>query len=43
MKRYDKVEIEVYLFEQEDVIRTSFTGKVDGDETKYPVPEDWAE
>ena len=43
MKRYDKVEIEVYLMDSEDVIRTSFGGVVDGDETKYPVPEDWVE
>ena len=42
MKIYDKLEIEVYLFEQEEVIRTSFAGEVDGDETKYPIPEDWA-
>ena len=41
MKKYDKLEIEVCLLQEEDVIRTSFEGVVDGDETKYPVPGDW--
>lgn len=40
MKMYEKLEIEVYILQVEDVIRTSF-GAVDGDETKYPIPEDW--
>ena len=39
MKMYEKLEIEVYILQAEDVIRTS--GVVDGDETKYPIPEDW--
>ena len=43
MKIYDKVEIEIYFLEHEEVIRTSFNGVVEGDETKYPIPEDWAE
>lgn len=42
MKMYDKLKIEIYLLQQEDVIRTSFEGEVEGDETKYPTPEDWA-
>ena len=42
MKRiFEKVEIKIVLFEQEDVIRTS--GEVEGDETKYPIPGGWAE
>ena len=43
MKMYDELKIEVYLLQEEDVIRTSFEGEVEGDETKYPVPGDWLE
>ena len=43
MKMYDKLKIEVYLLQEEDVIRTSFEVEVEGDETKYPVPGDWLE
>ncbi len=39
-KKYDKVEIDVYTFKEEDIVRTS--GEVDGDETKYPIPDGWA-
>ena len=42
MKMYDKLKIEIYFLQQEDVITTSFEGEVEGDETKYPTPEDWA-
>lgn len=40
-KIFEKLEIRIVLFEQEDVIRTS--GEVEGDETKYPIPGGWAE
>ena len=40
-KIFEKVEIKIVLFEQEDVIRTS--SEVEGDETKYPIPGGWAE
>lgn len=40
-KIFEKLEIKIVLFEQEDVIRTS--GEVEGDETKYPIPGGWAE
>ena len=38
-KIFEKVEIKIVLFNQEDMIRTS--GEVDGDETKYPIPDGW--
>ena len=41
-KIYNNIEIEIYMYASEDVIRTSPNGEVDGDETKYPIPEDWA-
>ena len=40
-KIFEKVKMEIVLFEQEDVIKTS--GFVDGDETKYPIPGGWLE
>ena len=38
-KIFEQLEIRIILFEQEDVIRTS--GEVEGDETKYPIPDGW--
>jgi hypothetical protein len=43
MKKYSQLEIKIVLFTDEDVVRTSQEGTVDGDETKYPVPGGWAE
>ena len=40
-KKYEKVEIDVYMFEDEDIVTAS--GEVDGDETKYPIPGGWGE
>lgn len=42
-KIFEKVEIKIILFNQEDMIRTSgeTSGEVDGDETKYPIPDGW--
>ena len=40
-KKYEKVEIDVYIFEEEDIVTAS--GEVDGDETKYPIPGGWGE
>ena len=39
--KYEKIEIEIYTFQEADIVRTS--GEVDGDETKYPIPDGWAE
>ena len=41
--QYEKIEIEIYTFQDADIIRTSTSGSVDGDETKYPIPDGWAE
>lgn len=43
MKKYDKIEIEIYNFENDDIVTTSSSGVVDGEETLYPVPGDWGE
>ena len=39
--RYEKIEIQILTFAGEDIVRTS--GAIDGDETKYPIPEGWGE
>lgn len=39
MKVYDEIKIEILLFSNNDIVTTS--GEVDGDETKYPVPDGW--
>ncbi len=41
--KYSEIEIEIYDFSCEDIVRTSPQGEVDGDETKYPIPDGWAE
>lgn len=40
-KIFNEVKIKIVLFKEEDMIRTS--GEVEGDETKYPIPDGWAE
>ncbi len=37
--RYEELEIQIFTFVETDIVRTSPT--VDGDETKYPIPDDW--
>ena len=41
--QYEKIKIEIYMFQDMDIVTFSSSGEVDGDETKYPVPEDWVE
>lgn len=38
-KTYDELEIKICLMEANDCITAS--GEIDGDETKYPVPDSW--
>ena len=40
--RYEEIEIQVLTFVKTDIVRTS-SGKVDGDETQYPIPDGWGE
>lgn len=40
--RYEEIEIQVLTFVETDIVRTS-SGKVDGDETQYPIPDGWGE
>lgn len=35
-KQYEKIQVQIILFKNNDFIRTS--GEVDGDETVYPTP-----
>lgn len=42
-KKYNEIEVEIYTLITEDIVRTSASGEVDGDETKYPIPDGWAE
>ena len=39
--QYEKIEIEIYTFQDEDIVTLSTSGGVDGDETKYPIPDGW--
>ena len=39
--QYEKVKIEIYIFQDMDIVTLSTSGKVDGDETKYPIPDGW--
>ncbi len=41
MKKYETIEIQICVWQSDDIIRTS--GEVDGDETKYPIPGVWTE
>ena len=40
--RCEEIEIQVLTFVETDIVRTS-SGKVDGDETQYPIPDGWGE
>jgi hypothetical protein len=41
--QYEKIKIEIYMFQDVDIVTFSSLGEVDGDETKYPIPDGWAE
>ena len=41
--QYQKIKIEIYMFQNADIVTFSSSGEVDGDETKYPIPDGWAE
>ena len=41
--KYQKIEIELYIFQDTDIVTLLTSGEVDGDETKYPIPDGWAE
>ena len=41
--QYEKIKIQIYMFQAEDIVTLSTSGEVDGDETKYPIPDGWAE
>lgn len=43
INQYEKVKIEIYMFQDVDIVTFSSSGEVDGDETKYPIPDGWAE
>ena len=42
-KEYKTLEITIFQFAQEDIVTFSFSGEVDSDETRYPIPEGWME
>ena len=39
--QYEKIEIEICTFQDADIVTLSTSGEVDGDETKYPIPDGW--
>ena len=39
--QYEKIKIEIYMFQDMDIVTFSSSGEVDGDETKYPIPDGW--
>lgn len=39
--QYEKIKIEIYTFQDVDIVTLSTSGEVDGDETKYPIPDGW--
>lgn len=42
--QYEKIEIAIYTFHAADIVTLSNGGGVvDGDETKYPIPDGWAQ
>ena len=41
--QYEKINIKIYMFQDMDIVTVSTSGEVDGDETKYPIPDGWAE
>ena len=40
-KKYNEIEIKIYAFQAVDIVTLS--GEIDGDETKYPIPDGWFE
>ncbi len=41
--QYETIELEIYIFENTDVITMSGSGEVEGEETKYPIPGGWVQ
>ena len=39
--QYEKIKIEIYAFQDVDIVTSSISGEIDGDETKYPIPDGW--
>ena len=39
--QYEKIKIEIYAFQDVDIVTLSTSGEIDGDETKYPIPDSW--
>ena len=39
--QYEKIKIEIYMFQDMDIVTLSTSGEVDSDETKYPIPDGW--
>lgn len=39
--QYEKIKIEIYAFQDVDIVTSSISGEIDGDETKYPIPDAW--
>ena len=43
INQYEKIKIEIYTFQAEDIVTGSTSGEIDGDETKYPIPDGWGQ
>ena len=41
INQYEKIKIEIYIFQDADIVTFSPGFEVDGDETKYPIPDGW--
>ena len=41
--QYEKIKIQIYMFQAEDIVTLSSSGEIDGDETKHPIPDGWVE
>lgn len=39
--QYEKISIEIYIFQDMDIVTLSSSGETEGDETKYPIPDGW--
>lgn len=39
--QYEKIKMQIYTFQDEDIVTLSTSFEVDGDETKYPIPDSW--
>ena len=42
--QYEKIKIEIYTFQNADIVTFSSSGVVEegGDETLYPIPDGWS-